>query len=144
MTDVAFHFNVPQRLDYACRLLRKIVASGSRALVTAPPDTLEALDASMWTFSDTDFIAHCGVDAQAQVLQKSPVVLAQSTAQAPFYDILVNLGAPVASDVDRFARVIEVVTLDEEDRRLARQRWKRYADAGLTLVRHDLAAPQQR
>ena len=23
MTEVAFHFNVPQRLAYACRLLRK-------------------------------------------------------------------------------------------------------------------------
>ena len=30
MTEIAFHFNAPDKLAYACRLLRKAVASGAR------------------------------------------------------------------------------------------------------------------
>ena len=30
MTEVAFHFNAPDKLGYACRLLRKAVATGAR------------------------------------------------------------------------------------------------------------------
>ena len=42
MTDVAFHFNVPDKLGYACRLLRKAhAAGGSVGVVAAPkPDAL--------------------------------------------------------------------------------------------------------
>ena len=39
---------------------------------------------------------------------------------------------------DAFTRVIDVVSLDEADRQLARQRWKRYTELGFDLVRHDL------
>ena len=35
MTDVAFHFNAPDKLAYACRLLRKAVGSGSRVVNTS-------------------------------------------------------------------------------------------------------------
>ena len=34
MTEVAFHFNVPQKSGYACRLLRKATAGGARVVVT--------------------------------------------------------------------------------------------------------------
>ena len=32
MTEVAFHFNAPDKLGYACRLLRKAVGTGARVL----------------------------------------------------------------------------------------------------------------
>lgn len=138
MTDVAFHFNVPERLGYACRLLRKAVAAGSRVMVIAPADTLQMLDEKLWTFSATDFVPHCRADAPAQVRDQSPVVLAESAVDAPFQDILLNLGASVPEGYEAFARVIEVVTHDEDDRQQARVRWKSYAGAGLNLTRHDL------
>ena len=36
MTEVAFHFNVPDRLAYTCRLVRKAYAAGGRTVVVAP------------------------------------------------------------------------------------------------------------
>ena len=30
MTEIAFHFNVPDKLAYSCRLLRKAYLSGAR------------------------------------------------------------------------------------------------------------------
>ena len=35
MTEVAFHFNVPDKLGYACRLLRKAYAAGGPVGVVA-------------------------------------------------------------------------------------------------------------
>lgn len=138
MTEIAFHFNAPDRLSYVCRLLRKAVGGGANVVVTGPVDALEQLDASLWTLSPTDFIPHCGLDAEETVLAKSPVVLVQSLRTSPFFDILLNLGESVPDGFDQFKRLIEVVTQDALDRKQARVRWKCYADAGFHLTRHDL------
>lgn len=138
MTEIAFHFNVPDRLSYVCRLLRKAVGGGARVMVTGPDDALEQLDLALWTFSSVDFVPHCSLYAANAVLSKSAVVLAQSVVTSPFLDILVNFGVSVPNGFEQFQRLIEVVTPDAQDRQHARQRWKHYADAGFQLIRHDL------
>lgn len=139
MTEVAFHFNAPDKLAYACRLLRKAVGGGARVVVTAPADALARLDNLLWTFSQTDFIAHVRQPAEPRVLAASPVVLTESPGQElPHRQVLVNLGAELPAGFDRFERVIEVVSLDEDDRQQARGRWKQYTERGYTIVRHDL------
>lgn len=138
MTDIAFHFNAPDRIGYVCRLLRKAVGVGAKVVVSGPEDVLDALGSALWMLSPTDFIPHCGPDAAGAVLSKSPVVFVTSVQDAPFFDVLVNLGAAVPAGFDRFARLIEVVTLDELDRKEARGRWKAYSDAGFSLIRHDV------
>lgn len=138
MTEISFHFNAPDRLSYVCRLLRKAVAGGAKVVVTGPNDTLDQLDSALWTISPTDFVPHCGLDVDSNMLARSPVVLGHSVQTSPFFDILVNLGESVPNSFDRFGRLIEVVTFDELDRKQARGRWKHYADAGFKLIRHDL------
>lgn len=138
MTEIAFHFNAPDRLGYVCRLLRKAVGGGAKVVVTGPVDVLDQLDGALWMLSPTDFIPHCGPEAGSAVLAKSPVVLVPSVQEAQFFDVLVNLGASIPDGFDRFGRLIEVVTLNEVDRKEARGRWKYYADAGFRLIRHDV------
>ena len=138
MTEVAFHFNAPDSLAYACRLLRKAVGSGAKVVVTGPPDTLRELDALLWTFSSTDFVPHCLADGEAHVVAASPVVLATSIASTAHQQVLLNLGRLVPEGFDRFERVIELVGQDEQDRQLARTRWKHYTDRGYAITRHDL------
>jgi DNA polymerase III subunit chi len=140
MTEVAFHFNAPGKVAYACRLLRKAVGSGARVVVTAEPELLRELDQALWTFSALEFVPHCYGAAQGTaVLERSPVVLADNARLTPHQQVLVNLGRPVPEGFERFERLIEVVTLDEEDRLDARHRWKHYADRGYAIQRHDLA-----
>jgi DNA polymerase-3 subunit chi len=139
MTEVAFHFNAPDKLAYACRLLRKAVAGGARVVVTAPAEALGRLDTLLWTFSQTDFIAHARAPGDASVLAASPVVLAESPGQAlPHHEVLLNLGVDMPEGFEQYQRVIEVVSLDEDDRQLARGRWKAYTGQGYDIVRHDL------
>ena len=138
MTEVAFHFNAPDSLAYACRLLRKAVGSGAKVVVTGPPDTLRELDALLWTFSATDFVPHCLADSEAHVVAASPVILATSIVSTAHQQVLLNLGRLVPEGFDRFERVIELVGQDEQQRQLARARWKHYTDRGYAITRHDL------
>lgn len=140
MTEVAFHFNAPDKLAYACRLLRKATAGGARVVVTAPAEDLTRLDTLLWTFSQTDFIAHARAPGEGDILQASPVVLAEAGTMAdlPHREVLVNLGTQMPAGFEGFERVIEVVSLDEQDRQLARTRWKHYQGLGYDIQRHDL------
>ena len=95
VTELAFHFNVPDRVAYACRLLRKAVASGAKVVVTGPDSTLEQLDAALWTFSAHDFVAHCGAQAEAKVIAASPIYLAENIDKVPHLQILLNLGSHI-------------------------------------------------
>ncbi|AMO24968.1 DNA polymerase III subunit chi [Ramlibacter solisilvae] len=139
MTGVEFHFNAPDKLGYACRLLRKAAAKGARVTVTGRPPMLRELDTALWTFSPLDFVAHCqAAGAPQAVLAASPIVLCDSPRASPHHQVLLNLGDDVPEGFERFERLIEVVSLDEDDRARARVRWKHYASRGYELKREDL------
>lgn len=140
MTEVAFHFNAPDKLGYACRLLRKAAGSGARVMVTGESATLRELDVALWTFSPLEFLPHAYGEVTPVALAASPVVLAESVRAAPHQQVLVNLGGNVPEGFERFERLIEVVTESEVDRQDARRRWKHYADRGYSITRHDLKA----
>jgi len=140
MTEVAFHFNVPDALGYACRLLRKAHAAGGPVGVVAPPQTLRELDVALWSFSALDFIPHCGAAASAEMLAATPIVLAPDCAALPHAGVLVHLGAEVPAGFERFERLIELVGTGDDERAQARLRWRHYADRGYAIQRHDVAA----
>ena len=142
MTEISFHFNAPDKMAYACRLLRKAVNGGARVVVMGEPHALGQLDVALWTFSPLDFIPHCFDDAEACMVAASPVVLGsgtQAAANALPGQVLVNLGARVPDGFERFERLIDLVGTDDEDRRVARDRWKHYANRGYAMIRHDIA-----
>lgn len=139
MTEIAFHFNVPDKLGYLCRLLRKALLSGSQVVVTGETNALNQLDTALWTFSALDFVPHCRLPVEPQISTNSPVVLTESASLAPHQGVLVNWGVGVPGGFEQFERLIEVVTSEEQDRSQARQRWKHYADRGYAITRHDLA-----
>lgn len=146
MTEVAFHFGAPDKIAYTCRLLRKAVGSGARVVVLAPPQAVSRLDAELWGVGAIDFVPHCLDSAPASLLRHTPVVLTTQTKTLPALanPVLVQLCHPVPQSVHAYARVIEVVSLDEEDRAEARQRWKAYAAWGIPIQKHDLALKEQR
>ncbi|MDR1969653.1 MAG: DNA polymerase III subunit chi [Burkholderiaceae bacterium] len=141
-TEVAFHFNVPDKLAYACRLLRKACAAGASVGVVAPPALLSDLDAALWSFSALDFIPHCRAGAPADVLAHTPIVLAADAAALPHSGVLLHLGEVVPDGFERFQRVIELVGIADGDRAQARQRWRHYAGLGYAIQQHDLTAKE--
>jgi DNA polymerase-3 subunit chi len=141
MTEIAFHFNAPDKIKYACRLLRKACSQSAQVVVMGSGELMSALDDALWTFSPSAFVPHCMATDDDDTLRQTPVVLgqgAQVPEGLPHHQVLLNLGSSMLTGFETFEKVIEVVTLEEQDRAMARLRWMHYADRGYALVRHDL------
>ncbi len=140
MTEISFHFNVPDRLSYACRLIRKAYARGACMGVLAEPAALKELDDMLWNFSATEFLPHGMLTSGSPPQSETPIALVDSAAASPHQALLINLGEGVPEGFQHFERLIEVVTAAPDDRQAARARWKHYAERGYALQRHDLAS----
>lgn len=139
MTEVAFHFNVPDKFDYTCRLLRKAHGAGSKVVVTGEEAFLARLDHQLWSFSNFEFMPHCTRAASEQVRAQTPIFLTPALEGCPHHEVLVNVRDEVVAGFELFGRVIEVVSNAPDDRAAGRVRWKQYVEAGLELKRHDVA-----
>jgi DNA polymerase-3 subunit chi len=141
MTEITFHFNVPDRTAYACRLLRKATRRGARIVVTGAPETLSRLDRELWEFDPVEFIPHLRLPAGEPVDERrrlTPVWLTEDASAAPQHDVLVNLGDDAPLGFESYARLIEIVSSADEDRAAARLRWKHYANRGYPIARHEV------
>lgn len=141
---IDFFFNVEHRLHYACRVVRKARGAGKSVLAYArDADRLARFDTALWTFSALDFLPH--VYADSPLAAQTPIVLTLQP-QPLARDVLLNLDdePPPAfgSFFAGFERVIEVVSREDTDRLAARERVKRYREAGLAPTMHDMAADQ--
>jgi len=139
MTEVAFHFNAPDKLAYACRFARKVLRSDMRLVITGPGESLDRLDRMLWGLGPSDFVAHVRSDGDEDMVRASPVLLATDARTSSHHEVLLNLGQSVPEGFAQFEKLIEVVSAqDEEDRNAARDRWRHYAGRGYQIVRHDL------
>ncbi len=139
MTEVAFHFNAPDKLAYACRFARKLLRSDRQLVITGAQPLLDTLDGLLWSLGPQEFIAHAGTHSPPEVLDASSVLLLPDPRQAPVRDVLLNLGAEVPVGFSSYRNVVEVVCADgEQDREQARVRWRHYAARGYAIARHDL------
>lgn len=143
MTEVQFHVNVRDRLQYTCRLLRKAARLGAWVAVTGSPATLSELDRALWVFEADEFLPHAVVGDAASLSpaqRRAPVWLLTQPALGTDRPVLVNLGAEVAAGFESYQRVIEIVSADDEDREAGRTRWRQYQARGCTPTKHEVAA----
>lgn len=140
MTEVDFHFNAPDKLAYACRLLRKAYLKGARLVVVTEPESLVSLDTALWTWAAEEFLPHSREGDAPHVVARSPIQLLSVVPTPPGNGatVLVNLRSTMPDGYEGYRRVIEVVSTDPRDRELARPRWMQYRSAGIEPRRHDL------
>ncbi len=144
MTEISFHFNVPARIDYACRLSRKAQRQGLALAACGPIEVLNEFDRQLWSFAAPEFVPHAWADrcdAVPERLRLGTVWLSVDPLAAPSHDALLNLGPGVPVGFETFSRLYELVSADDEDRLAARARWKAYADRGYAIKRHEVGAP---
>ena len=141
MTEVAFHTGLPDKLGYACRLLRKAWRQGARVMVVGAAQELARLDQALWLFEPEEFVPHLRLRAGAPVparLQRTPIWLVDDDVEPALSEamaeagVLVNLGPGDPLQPHRFARVIELVATDPADLLAARERWRGYLAEGLS------------
>jgi len=126
MTRIDFHTNIPDKLAYACRLARKAYGARAKVVVlTESTEQLDALNAALWNVSDTDFIPH--VTAGDPLAPQTPVIITDDeNATLPHHDMLVNLTQRTPINFASFARVFEIISIDESDAAEGRKRYAAY------------------
>ena len=134
MTRVDFHSKVPDKLLYACRLVRKARAADMRVVVfTRDREQLHALDEALWTFSEQDFLPL--VTADDALASQTPVILTDDAeAAVPHHQILINVSGETPAHFARFERLFEVISIDEDDLAAGRERYRQYQQRGYPLT----------
>ncbi|MFL6707028.1 MAG: DNA polymerase III subunit chi [Massilia sp.] len=134
MTRIDFHTNIPDKLAYACRLARKAYAAGGKlVLLTDDAAQSAALDAALWNVSETDFLPH--VLAGDPLADQTPIIVTHDeTLALPHADMLVNLTRRTPSEVNRFQRVFEIISTDENDAAEGRKRYVAYKKQSFNLT----------
>ena len=140
---IDFHVNVDHPLIHACRVVRKALGTGRTVLVfSRDAQRLTRLDSALWTFSALDFLPH--VYADSELADRTPVWLSMTALRDRARDMLLLLDDEAAPEFerwfDRFERVIEIVSNEEDDRARARVRFKTYRERGFAPRSHPIAA----
>ena len=135
MTRIDFHSNVSDRLAYACRLVRKIYASGVRLVILGDDEILLRLDNLLWTFSQIDFVPHCYADHTLAV--HTPILLSNQLEGLSDYSVLLNMTDAPPPLFSRFERLLEIVGMASSERLAARARYRFYRDRGYHLQKND-------
>jgi DNA polymerase-3 subunit chi len=133
MTRIDFYSDVPDKIAYACRLVRKARAAKSQIVMYTPDlQLLAALDEALWTFSDLDFLPH--VRAGDALAAQTPVILAHDdSADLPHHDVLINLSGQTPPSFARFGRMLEIISNDDADKLAGRERYRFYKQRGYPL-----------
>ena len=138
MTTIDFYFNAADRLQVACRLAGKALAQRKRLLLYAPQAELaQRLDRMLWTWPAIAFVPHCFADDAAAA--GTPVLIARDGDAPVDCELLLNLAPECPPFFERFERLLEVVSQDDEERRAGRARYAWYRERGYAIRNHDLA-----
>ena len=79
MQKIDFHFNVPNRLRYACLVARTVYRRGlTLAVWSADERRLRELDSLLWRFDDLAFLPH--VRAENPLASETPILLSSNLA----------------------------------------------------------------
>ena len=137
---IDFHFNVTNRLLYACRVVRKARANNLTVAVwTKDSHKLDFFVRQLWSFEPTGFYPH--VAADDELATETPIVYHTDETLLPARDVLILLDDEVPENwpalFERFGRVIDIVGASEAERLPARERFKIYRSAGMAPVAHD-------
>ena len=146
MTRIDFYFNVSDRLNFSCRIVRKVIhdskANQNEPIVVYCPEKskLFFFGSLLYSFSNTDFLPNVFVGDSLELV--TPVILSAnpwipSSPRRP--NLLLNLDDNICEVFSSFDRVIEVVGKDENDKLPARQKFTFYKNRGYQIHNHNIS-----
>jgi DNA polymerase-3 subunit chi len=139
MTRIDFYLNAESKTQVACKIALKAMQQDMKVLIMAPEESVaREIDRLLWMFPSTGFLPHCMIGDP--LAAETPVLIARNGDTINHNDILLNLGAEAPAFFGSFTRLVEIVSRDnDEDKLAARARFKFYKDRGYELRHHDLA-----
>ncbi|AWB33768.1 DNA polymerase III subunit chi [Orrella marina] len=141
---VDFAFDAHDRIAQAVRTTEKQVTRGNRVLVyTTDLARLKRYDRALWSLPGATFLAHDILSEDAPpdlpvylIQDQTGCNLARPLLANGFW--LLNLHDECPPLEQPVTRILEIVSSDDDDRALARNRWRSYQQAGYRLHAHQL------
>lgn len=138
MTTIDFYTHVDDPLAVAAKLCAKAWATHGHVRVLTPdPATTERLDRLLWTHPATGFLPHCRL--ASPLAAQTPIIVDDTPEHEGVASVLINLSAAPPAFFSRFARLAEIVGLDEAAAAAGRERYRFYRERGYELRAHNLA-----
>lgn len=140
MQQIDFHFNVANRSLYACRLLKKVTGMGlASAVWSSNEGFLSRVYDDLWRFEDLTFISHAWAGSQWET--DAAVVFSTDISALAARSVIVLLDECVPEnwqqELQRFERVIDIVSTNPSELQNSRQRYRVYHAAGIALKAYD-------
>jgi DNA polymerase-3 subunit chi len=138
VTQIDFYTHVGDKLKTACQLAGKAFAHGLKVTVfCADREGAQRFDRALWLTPSIGFVPHCAPDDP--LAAETPVIIDCRGEGLLNDEVLLNLRPEWPPFFSRFQRLIEIVSLDEQDRAEARERFRFYRDRGYEIRTHDLS-----
>ena len=120
-----------------CKIIKKYYKQNLKIAVnTEKKDLLEIIDERLWTFEQTSFVPHCRYD---EIDESCNVVLFNGEVmKLSEFDVILNLTNNYLDDTGDDKIYIELVTSDEEQKQLARKKYKHYQKMDIDILYENL------
>jgi DNA polymerase-3 subunit chi len=145
MARIDFAFGAEDRLRTACEVVHKHYRQKRPLLVyCSQAERLNQFNQLLWSFEADAFIPH--VHVTDPLASCTPVLLTEKPPEPSMHPgfneqsvWLINLDVACPPAAHQFERILEIVSLQQEDIEPARQRWLQYKTEGHELHAHDLS-----
>jgi len=138
VTRITFLHGAADRVQSAAQWLHQAWSQRLKVLVYVPDiEQTTRLDRTLWTQPALSFLPHCHITAT--LAAETSILLTDRLDDPPQDDCLLNLSNELPASFSRFEHLVEIVSVADEVRLPARERFKFYRDRGYAIDSRDIA-----
>jgi DNA polymerase III subunit chi len=136
LTRIDFYQTSGDEHAFACRLIDMVYRKGRQIYVhTSTEELARTLNEQLWTFKEDSFVPHSLHSEAIDV----PIKIGFDHEPEEHQDVLINLSGQIPHFFSRFDRVAEIVPVDQNSRKSARENYAYYKERGYVLNYHEIS-----
>ena len=129
MTNIKFFFNVESKIDFVFSFLPERLNKKRNSLIYCLNDIqLNDLSGKLWGGSYDSFFPH----EENNHHQLNKITLSNKSIEW-MDDTIINISSQMIDGFNRYLNLFEIVSIDEEDKKLARIRFQYFKDCGYNI-----------
>ena len=129
MTNIKFFFNVKNKIDLICYILPERLNKKRNSLIYCFDNIqLNLLSDQLWGNSLESFFPH----EENNHHHFSKIILSNKNIEW-MDDTIINISSQMIDGFNRYLNLFEIVSIDEEDKKLARIRFQYFKDRGYNI-----------
>ncbi len=134
MTNIKFFFNVDNKIELVCSLLPKRLIKKKNSLIyCANNEQLKNLSSYLWSKDSYNFYPH-----EVNNHHDLNKITLSDEEICWMDDTLINISNTIIDGFNRYLSLFEMVSIDEEDKKLGRVKFQYYKDRGYTIESIDV------